>query len=97
MRQSGEGPSREQRAKNWFEVTFVAEAAGRRLVTRVGGGDPGYDETAKMCAESALCLAQDGDRLPERWGVLTPAAAMGDALLERLVRAGLCFETLEGA
>ena len=32
-------------------------------MTEVSGGDPGYGETLKMLAESALCLAQD--ELPE--------------------------------
>ena len=36
-----------------------------------------------MLAESALCLAHDD--LPERAGQLTPAVAMGQALIDRLV------------
>ena len=32
-----------------------ARAAAARVYTEVAGGDPGYDETAKMFAESALC------------------------------------------
>ncbi len=47
--------------------------------TRVKGGDPGYTETAKMLAESALCLAFDDN--PVTAGSVTPAQAMGDALL----------------
>ena len=49
-----------------------------------------------MVAESALCLALDADRLPERFGVVTPAVAMGDRLLERLRAAGMRFEVLAG-
>jgi short subunit dehydrogenase-like uncharacterized protein len=41
-----------------------------------------------MLGESALCLALDRDRLPERAGVLTPATAMGEALTGRLIKAG---------
>ncbi|MFI7073321.1 saccharopine dehydrogenase family protein [Micromonospora sediminicola] len=89
---SGQGPSAEQRAKSWFRVRFVGAGGGRRVVTEVAGGDPGYDETAKMLAESALCLAFDD--LPETAGQVTPVAAMGDALLDRLVRAGITFRTL---
>jgi short subunit dehydrogenase-like uncharacterized protein len=47
-------------------------------------GDPGYKATAVMQGESALCLALDRDRLPQRAGVLTPATAMGTALADRL-------------
>lgn len=88
----GEGPSAERRARSRFSVDFVAEAAGRTVRTRVSGGDPGYDETAKMLAESALSLAFDDN--PATAGQVTTAAAIGDALLERLQKAGLRFELL---
>ena len=94
LKSSGEGPSAEQRAKAWFRVRFRAQAGGRTVRTQVSGGDPGYGETSKMLAESALCLAFD--ELPERAGQLTPAVAMGDALLHRLERAGIKFEVLDG-
>ncbi|MBA2566462.1 MAG: enoyl-ACP reductase, partial [Thermoleophilaceae bacterium] len=42
--------------------------------------------------ESALCLALDGDRLPSGAGVLTPATAMGTALVDRLRAARFTFE-----
>ncbi|GLZ60208.1 saccharopine dehydrogenase [Micromonospora sp. NBRC 107095] len=90
---SGQGPTAQQRASSWFRVRFVGSGGGQRVVTEVAGGDPGYDETAKMLAESALCLALD--ELPPTTGQLTPVAAMGDALLDRLVRAGLTFRVLE--
>ncbi|GAA2486442.1 saccharopine dehydrogenase family protein [Streptomyces longisporus] len=85
----GEGPSAEKRAKSWFKVRFVGEGGGRQVLTEVAGGDPGYDETAKMFAESALSLAFDD--LPPTAGQVTTAVAMGDALTERLRRAGLTF------
>jgi short subunit dehydrogenase-like uncharacterized protein len=92
-RSPGQGPSEEVRVKSWFKVTFFGEGGGKRVVTEVAGGDPGYDETAKMLAESALCLAFD--ELPETSGQVTTAQAMGDALLERLQRAGIGFHVLE--
>ncbi|GHG85438.1 saccharopine dehydrogenase family protein [Streptomyces lanatus] len=85
----GEGPSPEKRAKSWFSVRFVGEGGGRRVFTEVAGGDPGYDETAKMFAESALSLAFDD--LPPTAGQVTTAVAMGDALIERLRAAGITF------
>jgi short subunit dehydrogenase-like uncharacterized protein len=91
--QPGEGPSAEQRAKGWFKVRFEGEGGGRRVVTEVSGGDPGYGDTAKMLSEAALCLAQD--ELPPSAGQVTTAVAMGDALMERLRRAGIGFEVLE--
>lgn len=90
---SGDGPSPERRAKAWFRVRFVALGDGRRVVTEVSGGDPGYGETAKMLGESALCLAFDD--LPKTSGQVTTAVAMGDRLIDRLVRAGLTFRVVE--
>jgi short subunit dehydrogenase-like uncharacterized protein len=88
----GEGPSEERRARSWFKVTFVGEGGGERVVTEVSGGDPGYTETAKMLAESGLCLAFDD--LPPTAGQVTTATAMGDALTERLKAAGMRFEVI---
>ncbi|MFG3698321.1 saccharopine dehydrogenase family protein [Micromonospora sp. NPDC047620] len=90
---AGQGPTPQQRAKSWFRVRFVGAGGGRRVRTEVAGGDPGYDETAKMLAESALCLATDD--LPATSGQVTPVTAMGDALLDRLVRAGMTFRVLD--
>lgn len=95
LRDPGEGPGPEERARGHFRVRFVAEADGRRIVTEVRGGDPGYTETSKMVSEAALCLAQDRERLPARYGVLTPASAMGALLRGRIERAGIAFEVLE--
>jgi short subunit dehydrogenase-like uncharacterized protein len=89
----GDGPSEADREKGWFKVRFVGEGGGKRVVTMVSGGDPGYSETAKMLAQSALCLAQDD--LPPTAGQVTTAVAMGDALIARLQGAGIAFEVLE--
>jgi short subunit dehydrogenase-like uncharacterized protein len=91
---AGTGPSHEKREKSWFRVRFTAEGGGERVVTEVFGGDPGYTETSKMLAESALCLANDD--LPATAGQVTTAQAMGGALTERLKRAGIEFRVIEG-
>jgi saccharopine dehydrogenase (NAD+, L-glutamate forming) len=88
----GDGPSASRRAKSWFTVDFVGEAGGKTVHTRVSGGDPGYTETAKMLAESALCLAFDDN--PPTAGQVTTAQAMGDSLLARLQHAGITFEVV---
>ncbi|MFF2233968.1 saccharopine dehydrogenase family protein [Streptomyces anulatus] len=85
----GQGPDEDRRRRSWFTIRFVGEGGGRRVFTEVSGGDPGYGETAKILAESAVCLALD--ELPETSGQVTTAVAMGDALLERLTAAGLRF------
>jgi short subunit dehydrogenase-like uncharacterized protein len=92
FRDPGDGPTAEQREKAWFKVTFKGETPdGTRVVTDVSGGDPGYGETSKMLGEAALCLAHDD--LAQRAGQLTPAVAMGEALIDRLTRAGISFST----
>ncbi len=87
------GPSESKRARSWFSVRFVGEAGDQRVVTEVTGGDPGYGETAKMLAESAMCLAFDDN--PPASGQVTTAAAMGENLTARLRSAGLTFRLLD--
>jgi len=89
----GEGPDEARRAKSWFTVDFVGEGDGRTVHTKVKGGDPGYGETSKMLAESALCLAFDDN--PKTSGSVTTAQAMGENLMARLSAAGITFETVD--
>ncbi len=86
----GEGPTPQEREKSWFRVRLVGTGGGRMVTTEVRGGDPGYGETSKMLAQSALCLAHD--ELPALAGQLTPAVAMGQPLIDRLIKAGIKFE-----
>jgi short subunit dehydrogenase-like uncharacterized protein len=89
----GEGPSKESREAGHYDVLFVGtNANGDRMEATVTGDmDPGYGSTSKMIAESALCIVQDCADLPG--GVYTPAPAMGEKLIERLIaNAGLTFD-----
>ena len=90
----GEGPSEATRRKGFFKFAIHSRTTGGEAATaRVAAqGDPGYAATAVMFGESALCLALDGDRLPDRAGVLTPATAMGAALADRLRATGHTLE-----
>ncbi|MBK6462953.1 MAG: saccharopine dehydrogenase NADP-binding domain-containing protein [Myxococcales bacterium] len=89
----GEGPSKAQRDGGFFRIAIYAKTSnGARLEARVEGtSDPGYGETAKMLAESALALA-GGELSSAEGGVLTPAAALGQGLIARLRAAGMTFE-----
>jgi short subunit dehydrogenase-like uncharacterized protein len=89
---SGEGPSAERRARSSFAVTFHGVGGGRQVVTRVSGGDPGYDETAKMLGEAVLALAQDGSGAST--GAVTPAQGLGTGYRARLIAQGLRFEVV---
>ena len=90
---SGDGPSEHQRARSSFTVRFTGTGGGRRVVTEVTGGDPGYDATAAMLGQTGLCLALDD--LPPAAGQVTTAVAMGPALRARLERQGIAFRVLE--
>jgi len=86
----GEGPSEKTRRTGLFRMQIhTRTSAGVRYLAKIEArGDPGYAATSVMLGESALCLALDRDRLPDRTGVLTPATAMGAALADRLRSAG---------
>jgi short subunit dehydrogenase-like uncharacterized protein len=90
----GEGPSEAARERGRFSIDIHTRTSGdARYICHVAAqGDPGYKATSVMFGESGLCLALDEDRLPPRAGVLTPATAMGNALVERLRRAGQTYE-----
>ncbi len=95
LKPSGDGPSEETRATHHFRELLVAESDSARKVLEIRGGDIGYTETAKMLVQSALCLSEDASSLPERYGILTSAQAMADALFARLPEAGLSFQLLD--
>ncbi|HKP60187.1 MAG TPA: saccharopine dehydrogenase NADP-binding domain-containing protein [Polyangiales bacterium] len=83
--------------RGWFRVLFEAQAGAHSLRAVVRAGDADELESAKMLAETGLCLAFDRVLLPRRFGVLTAAVAMGDVLVARLQRAGIVFEVLASA
>jgi short subunit dehydrogenase-like uncharacterized protein len=85
----GRGYDQGMRGHYRIETYCRTADGGRYLATMQQRGDPGYTATALMFGESALALALDRDRLPQLHGVLTPAAAMGDVLAERLTDAGV--------
>ncbi|MDG1816716.1 MAG: saccharopine dehydrogenase NADP-binding domain-containing protein [Glaciecola sp.] len=80
----GEGPSKEEQLAGMFDMRFYTTLDnGERAVVQVKGDrDPGYGSTAKMLTQAALCLAKD---IPDvAGGFWTPAAALNDALIQRL-------------
>ena len=91
----GTGPSERTRESGHYTVeTYTTTTTGARYRTTMSQkGDPGYKATSVLLGESGLALALDRDRLSDLHGVLTPAAAMGDALLARLPAAGVSLVT----
>ena len=91
----GTGPSEAACERGYCKAeTYTTTTTGARYVATIAQqGDPGYKATSVLLGESGLALALDRDRLSELRGVLTPAAAMGDALLARLPKAGVTLHT----
>jgi len=91
----GTGPSEAARERGYYQTeTYTATTTGARYVARIAQqGDPGYKATSVLLGESGLALALDRDKLSDLRGVLTPAAAMGDALLARFPAAGVSLQT----
>lgn len=91
--QPGEGPTKQQREDGFYDLLFVGQTADGKTVRAsvTGDMDPGYGSTSKMIAECAICLLKNPEAASG--GIWTPAAAMGTALIERLVgNAGLTFD-----
>lgn len=91
----GEGPSQEQRERGWFEMeTRTTTEDGRELVATVAAsGDPGYAATSVMLGQAGLVLlATRRDGSAGEGGVLTPAVAIGDELVEALRAQGFILE-----
>ncbi len=94
----GEGPDQEAREKGYFDILLHGKHptdSNKDMRAQVTGDrDPGYGSTSKMLAESAVCLAYDD--LDVGGGFWTPASAMGQTLIDRLVEsAGLTFGVVE--
>lgn len=93
---AGAGPSPRARRRGHYAVeTYTTTTTGARYLATFGQSCDAYQGTSIMLGESGLALALDRDRLSELRGVLTPAAAMGDALLARLPAAGVSMGTTQ--
>jgi short subunit dehydrogenase-like uncharacterized protein len=89
----GEGPSLASQEQGFFDIRFHGTtASGDEIMTKVTGDlDPGYGSTSKMLGESALALLES----EVTGGFWTPATALGDDLISRLIEhAGLTFGVL---
>ncbi|MGO9157675.1 saccharopine dehydrogenase family protein [Mycobacterium sp.] len=91
----GTGPSAAARERGYYRTeTYTTTTTGARYVARMAqDGDPGYKATSVLLGECGLALAFDRDKLSDLRGVLTPASAMGDALLARFPAAGVSLQT----
>jgi len=93
----GEGPSKEAREKGNFEFQFIARTRlDHRLMLVVSGDrDPGYGSSSRMIGEVAVCLAKDLSKSGLPGGFWTPAAAIAEKLIPRLIdKSGMTFDLL---
>lgn len=94
----GEGPSRRQRERGFYEIFLHGvhpQDRSKDMRLKVTGDmDPGYGSTAKMLGEASVSLALDKPAVGG--GFWTPASAMGATLQQRLAaNAGLSFEFVD--
>lgn len=89
----GEGPNREKRDNGFFKILLNGYVDGNHIsCTVTGDKDPGYSGTAIMLTESALSIILNNEEIPKKFGVLTPASAIGKILIKRLKTKGIIFK-----
>ncbi|MCV2885089.1 saccharopine dehydrogenase NADP-binding domain-containing protein [Aestuariibacter sp. AA17] len=95
---SGEGPSPEEQENGFFDLRFLGKMPSSQSirVKVTGDRDPGYGSTAKMLTETAVTLHKYLKEHDSHGGFWTPAALLGETLIERLSsHAGLSFEEID--
>eukprot|EP01026_Neomeris_dumetosa_P063285 TRINITY_DN60049_c0_g1_i2.p2 TRINITY_DN60049_c0_g1~~TRINITY_DN60049_c0_g1_i2.p2 ORF type:complete len:297 (-),score=35.67 TRINITY_DN60049_c0_g1_i2:90-980(-) len=99
----GDGPPEQLAQKGSWSFRFVgltdAEDGEKPVrVEAIAGGkrEPSNWESARLVLEAGMCLATQQEELNQQGyqqgGVLTPAVAMGDLLLDRIRAKGVTFE-----
>jgi len=86
--QPGSGPSEASLAKGFLKITgYGTGDRGAQIICEMYfPNDTGYVDTARMLVESAMVLKDEPT--DGRGGDLTPAPAMQEKLLERLIKTG---------
>lgn len=90
----GDGPPPEK-LDEWhyrLDVRATDARGGTQDVVVEADGHPGYKSTATMVGEAALALSDPKSGVPDGAGFLTPATALGLAVIDRLAEAGVRFE-----
>ena len=90
----GEGPTRERREAGSFrtETITTTEDGSRYAATVAAQGDPGYAATSVELGQAALVLLATRGEPDREGGVLTPAVAMRDELVDALREQGFTLE-----
>ncbi|XP_031555647.1 saccharopine dehydrogenase-like oxidoreductase [Actinia tenebrosa] len=104
---SHEGPTKQQREETSFSFLFCGAGYGKKtaglrplpakpdsqIVVKVNGPEAGYVATPICMVQAAMTILED--KLPNKGGVLTPAAAFsGTSLIDRLNKNGVKFSVV---
>ena len=89
----GEGPSNQKRIDGFFKLKIIGlnNNIQKISITIIGDSDPGYSATAKMLTESSLSILLNNEKIPDNYGVLTPASGIGLVIIDRLKDKGITF------
>jgi len=95
------GPTKEEMSKGFCSCKFVAQIEDNKegtkyLETKVKFNYDGYLATAVFVCESAISIVLRRNELNPAGGVLTPAVAFGDVLVERLKKSRIEISCVEG-
>ena len=89
----GEGPSNKKRVDGFFKLKIIGlkNNIQKITITIIGDSDPGYSATAKMLTESSLSILLNNEKIPDNYGILTPASGIGLVIIDRLKDKGITF------
>lgn len=93
----GDGPSLSNMEDKHYLCVFgegIGKKGNRVETVMYIPKDAGCLETSRMLVESGICLAQQEKNLPvKQGGFWSPSVALGDTLMERLLKTGTSMET----
>jgi len=84
----GSGPSQEIRKNSKTCIRFYSVNKNGEKVSTTYKGLEAYTVTALFASEAALLILKERDELPTKGGVCTPASALGERYLQRLLKTG---------
>lgn len=103
-----ETPSEETIEKQFFQITFYGEGwkeklankddeyttpPNKQIIAQIKGKNPGYGATCAAVVGSALMIATEKDKLPQKGGVYTPGVAFKNtSLMKYLLENEITFE-----
>ena len=87
----GTGTNKERRRQGFLHILVRGRSSEgtQAQVSLQFSGDLSNTITVMTACQVALCLAADEEKLPKRFGVLTPTVGLGSSLIDRLISSGV--------